>query len=265
MPTLKEELKKLLGDKADDSAMSTFLELVTSNKTAFAEAETAGLLENKTKLLGQLDKLKKNQAPEDYDADGYTQYVKDKEEFEKKQKELEDKGLEDKGQWEALKQQLIEGNNTKISDLTTEKDSIITILQGALDHELIENASIKAIEAEKGNSFFLLPHMKGQIQTVNEDGKFSVQVIKDGEPRMDDEGKPFTVGQLVAEMKANDRFAPAFPNIDSGSDKDVNVNGVKGGVNPWKKDTRNVTLQARINRENPTLAKEYKKAAGIVE
>ena len=52
--------------------------------------------------------------------------------------------------------------------------------------------------------------------------------------------------------------------MNSGSGGDVNA-GQGGGkvVNPWKPESKNITEQARLNKENPTLAAQLKKAAGV--
>ena len=137
-----------------------------------------------------------------------------------------------------------------------------------MDKSLIDNVSLKAIEKEEGNSFFLLPHMKNQTKTFQaEDGSYEVQVVdKEGTQRFaDDATTPFTVADLVAEMKANETYAPAFPNANAGGGGNPNAGGGggNGGINPWKKDTKNITAQAKLNKDNPTLAAQFKKAAGV--
>ena len=260
------QMKKLMPN-ATDAEVQAALDAVLADTKTQIETETSGLLANKTKLLTQMDKLKNNQIPDGYDAEGYATYTKEKGEFAKKQKDLADAELEGKGQWEALKLQLNETHTVAINKLTEDSTSEIDSLRKALDKELIENNAIKAIETEKGNSLFLLPHMRGQMKTVKDEatGAYSVQVLdKEGNQRFgDDATTPFTVKDLVAEFKANDIYGPAFPNLNSGGG-DPNVNG-KGGAttNPWKADTKNITEQARLTKENPTLATQLKKAAGV--
>jgi len=242
-----DEMKALMGEGATDDQIS--------------------LLENKTKLLTQMDKLKKNQVPEGFDVEGYETYNKDKVEFAKKQKELADLELEGKGQWEALKLQLNETHNTALATLTAESQAEIGSLRTALDKELIENTLVKEINSEKGNALFLLPHMKNSVKTVlGEDNKYSLQVVdEEGKQRFaDDATTPFTPADLVAEFKANTKYGLAFPELNAGSGGNPDTGGKGGnGVNPWKAETKNVTEQARINRENPTLATQLKKAAGV--
>lgn len=261
------ELKKIMPEGATDDQINAQLKIINDEAQALVDEKTNGLLTNKEKLLTQMTKLKENQIPEGFDAEGYAKYNSDKEEFDKKKKELEDQELEGKGQWEALKLKLIETNTASINTLKDESGATITNLQKALDKELIENASIKAIEKEKGNSLFLLPHMRGNMKTVMaEDGSYSVQITDgEGKPRFaDDATTPFTVSDMVAELKANTDFAPAFPTQNGGGGGAPNGGGQgNSGVNPWKADSKNVTEQARINKENPTLAAQYKKAAGV--
>jgi len=260
-------MKKLMGEGATDIQIQAALDAFNEEAKKLVDAETSGLKTNKTKLLDQMDKLKKNQIPDGFDKDGYAVYLTEKEDFAKKQKELADAELEGKGQWEALKIQLNTAHKTALDKVTSDSATEITGLRKALDRELIENKLIKAVEFEKGNSLFLLPHMKGQVITVRgEDGSYSEQVVdKKGNPRFqDDATTPFAVKDLVAEFKADPQFAPAFPDMNNGSGGDVNTGG-KGGsnVNPWKAETKNITEQARVTRENPALAAQFKKAAGV--
>ena len=253
---------------ASDDVLTANLKAINDDAQSMVDTEVAGLKENKTKLLTQMDKLKGNQAPEGYDDEAYKLYTKEKEEFDKKKKELDDQELEGKGQWEALKLKLNDTHSAALSELTTGKDTEISGLKTALDKVLIDNASRTAIEKEKGNSLFLLPHMKGQIETfVGEDGNYGVQVINsDGTPRLkDDATTAFGIADLVAEMKANDSFAAAFPELNAGGGGKPNGGGGGGGsgVNPWKSDSRNITAQAKLNKENPVLAAQFKKAAGV--
>ena len=259
--TLEEIIRKTLGENATDESVAALV----AAAQAQTDTEVAGLKTNQTKNLDQISKLKGNQLPDGFDLDAYTAFTKEKEEFAKKQKELGDKELADQGQWTALKDQLVTANQTAITTLTGEKDAEISVLRTALDGELIENALSKAITIEKGNAFFLMPHLKNQVQTVLQDGKFATHVVNpQGEQRMNDDGKPFGIADLVAEAKANETFALAFPDLNSGSGKGPNA-GSGGGstVNPWKSDTKNITEQARLNRENPTLAQQMKKSAGV--
>lgn len=263
--SIKEILSAQIGDSLDAESLNKIIDAAEVESKKLISQEVKGLKDNQTKMLEQMSNLKTNQLPEGFDKEGFDKYLVDKVEFDKKQTELEEKRLQDEGQWEHLKGQLLDKNKTDIEALQTEKDLEIKGLRTALDKELIENTAIKAIEKEKGNSFFLLPHMKQQIQTVLKDGQYSVNVLDpEGNPRTNDEGKPFSVADLVAEMKSNDVFAPAFPSQNSGSGNPPNGGSGGGNVtNPWKSDTKNITEQAKMTKENPVLAAQMKKAAGV--
>jgi len=143
-----EQMKKLMPDATDDQIKAAVEAVMAEQKTAI-ETETNGLVTNKTKLLDQMDKLKKNQLPEGYDAEGYQKFVTESDELAKKQKELADAELEGKGQWDALKMQLNESHKTALNTANETSTATISGLQTALDKELIENNAIKAIETEK--------------------------------------------------------------------------------------------------------------------
>jgi len=261
------ELKKLMPDASKEVIAAT-LEAINTDAQTQIDAEVDGLKKNQTKNLDQIKALKGNQAPEGYDPDAYKEYVKNKDDLAIKQKELDDAALEGKGQWDALKIQLNDTNATKLAEQATGYDTKISGLEGALRKELVENAAIKAIEAEQGNSLFLLPHMTDSIKMVaNEAGEYGIQVIdKEGNARLkDDATTAFGVNDLVAELKANDKYRAAFPEMNAGGGGNPNPGGDKGGkgINPWKAETKNITAQAKINKENPVLAEQFKKAAGL--
>lgn len=262
-----EQLRKMMPEGMSDDDLKAKLVVINDDAKAMAEAETKGLKENKDKLLSQLTKLKENQIPDGFDPEGYKKYLEDKDAIEAKKKELEDAELEGKGQWEALKLKLVEKHNKEFETLKGETGTEIGSLKKALDSELIENHLVKEIIAEGGNPLFLLPHMKPMVETVKgEDGKFSLQIVgEDGKPLMsEDQTKPFSTKDLVAKFKSDELYSPAFPGMNNGGGGNPNAGGNGGGAtNPWKADTKNITEQARINKENPALAAQMKKSAGI--
>ena len=262
--SIRDILIKQLGDSVDKTTLDALVTAAEAEAKTTLDTEVKGLKTNQTKALEQIANLKKNQMPEGFDQTEFETFKTEKQKFEAEQTKLEEKRLQDEGQWESLKTQLLDKNKLNVDTITTEKNSEIELLRTALDKELIENASIKAIEDEKGNSFFLLPHMKQNIRTTIGDNGFNVQVLDhEGNVRMDDEGKPFSVKQLVAEMKSNDKFAPAFPNLNNGSGNPPNASGGGGGMNPWAAKTKNITQQAKMMKENPVLAQQMKKSAGV--
>ena len=254
--------KEMFGDKITDEQLASLVEASTED----TDAAVAGLKTNQAKNLDQIAKLKSNQVPDGFDQDAFDTFLKEKDDFAQKQKELDEKKLEDEGQWVALKDKMAASHKAALDTLNSENSAEISALRTALDKELIENSLNKAIDKEKGNAFFLMPHLKSQVKTVSVDGQFETHVVDaKGEQRITDEGKAFTISDLVAEAKANDMFAPAFPDFNSGSGKPAGQGGGQGakGTNPWKAETRNITEQAKMNKENPVLAAQMKKAAGV--
>lgn len=61
----------------------------------------------------------------------------------------------------------------------------------------------------------------------------------------------------AVEAGVNERLKSGAPGGGAGS------KGGSGQVNPWKKETFNLTEQGRITRDNPELAKQLKAAAGV--
>lgn len=106
------------------------------------------------------------------------------------------------------------------------------------------------------------------VQTREVNGNYVVEVLDEkGTPRIKDHhGTPFTVADLLTEIK---EAKPALFKADDkrgigmqpsgGSPK-----GNSGVVNPWSKETRNVTQQMMLTRTQPDLAKRLKAEAGVV-
>lgn len=86
-------------------------------------------------------------------------------------------------------------------------------------------------------------------------------------PEIDGDGKATIDGKPLAD------FVSAWAKSETGKAFVINGNsggGAGGGggsgdgaPNPWKKETRNLTEQGRLTRENPELAKRFKAEAGI--
>ena len=75
----------------------------------------------------------------------------------------------------------------------------------------IDSAVISALNEMKGNVNLLLPHVKGLMRLVEEDGQFVARVVDEtGTVRVNGEGKPITAKELVSEMRDQDSFAAAF-------------------------------------------------------
>jgi hypothetical protein len=96
-----------------------------------------------------------------------------------------------------------------------EKDDLV----GALSDHLISRSAVSALAALKARSHeLLLPHVERQCKVVKgDDGKYSVRVLDtQGDFRTNSAGGWMGVEELVAEMKANPVFAPAFESDQKG-------------------------------------------------
>jgi len=82
----------------------------------------------------------------------------------------------------------------------------------ALEQHLIDAQATAAIAEAKGVPQLLLPHVKGRVKVLEQDGKFSVQVLDAaGNPMVADAaGTPATFKHLIESFKADPVFGRAF-------------------------------------------------------
>ena len=126
-------------------------------------------------------------------------------------KELENKQEEDKakkaGEWDKLRVQMTDKHNEELGKRDTREASLLT----ALERKTIDADAVAALNEFKGNVTLLLPHVKGHVQMVEEEGAFVARVVDDaGNPRVNGEGKFLTVRELVSEMRDQETYAKAF-------------------------------------------------------
>lgn len=136
-------------------------------------------------------------------------------EAEKAQRE----GLKAKGDWETREKQL---TDRLAADLAAREKKFQADLESAtareqklrasIDRYLIQAEATAALAQHGGIPELLLPHVIGQIKVLEEGDQFVARVVdKDGTPRIADvKGTPFSIANLVAEMRENPIFAPAF-------------------------------------------------------
>lgn len=232
------------------------------------ESQKAGVVTKNQELLDKLNEAKKNVIPDNFDIDGYNNYTQNKEQIESDKLKLEEDKLIATENWDKLKNDMNNSHEAAIKKLTKDNNVIIKGLRSSLDSELIENVALKEIEKVDGSQVLLMPHIKNNIQTFQDNaGKYQTKVVDSiGKDRMNTEtGNPMTVGELVSEFQANEQFAGAFPLQNKGSnttiviDSGTNYNATN---NPFDKkgDSYSLTEQAKLNKVNPTLAKTLKEA-----
>lgn len=132
---------------------------------------------------------------------------------------------------EAVKGKIEEAGKSKNDDVNRQVDKIkqelaqahvqekegyekrIEALRGQLYSHLVESNAVKALsEAGAIDPDLILPMLKQHVLVSEEDGEFRVSVVDDsGDPRYSGAtGGPMTIKELVAEMKANEKYGPLF-------------------------------------------------------
>jgi hypothetical protein len=87
------------------------------------------------------------------------------------------------------------------------KDDELARTRGRLETVLRDREAATAIAEAKGRAKLLLPHITAQTRVVDD----AVRVVgADGQVRYNPQGLPMTVAELVAEMRADEAFGPAF-------------------------------------------------------
>jgi hypothetical protein len=195
--------------------------------------ETAG-------LKSALDKERKAKADFEKALKGFEGIdpAKAKELMEQAEKIEADK-LKSKGDWETREKQLKEQLAADLSkrethfqtELKTREDRIGK-LQSSLEKSLIEAQATAAIASAKGSPELLLPHVMRSVKVIEENGEFVARVLDAaGQPRIANvKGDPFTIANLVEEMKANAVFGRAFEASGAGGSGAGQGGGSGGGA-----------------------------------
>ena len=120
---------------------------------------------------------------------------------------------------EAAKQAMAEGHAQELQKHAQRNEG----LQGQLYKLLVENAATSAIAEAKGIPKLLMPFVQNQVNVVEEDGEFKVQVVDDKkEVRYGMTGSPMTIKELITEMKSQEEYGRLFESETPGG----------GGMNP---------------------------------
>lgn len=181
----------------------------------------------------------------------------------KKAEEEELKRKQDKGEYDSIIAQLKESN---AKELQTKDDSLKS-MQTTLESYLIDAEAMRVLTECGGNTTLLLPHVKHFTKVVNVDGKYETRVIgEDGQPRVNAKGAYLTIKDLVEEMKQKEAFQCAF-SAEGHSGGGAQGSGATGGggtvINPFKKETWNLTEQYMLIKNSPSKAVALAKEAGV--
>ena len=127
--------------------------------------------------------------------------------FEELQNELA-KGGDAKLNLEKVKQEMAQAHSKELEA----KDKRSEALQNQLYTLLVENTATSAIVDAKGSPDLLMPFITNQVKVVEEDGKQKVFVVdQQKDIRYSGvTGNPMTIVELVAEMKANEKYGRLF-------------------------------------------------------
>lgn len=184
-------------------------------------------------------------------------------------KASEQKKLEEKGEFEKLRQQMKEQFDKDLQ-AERERQAALEADKKALEYELnntmVENQVTAAAAAAKAiNTKVVEMIAKQSLKVKVEDGRKIVEVVDaKGDVRFDIRtGKPLTVTQLLEEMKQSEEYAHLFAGAKVGGGSGSTTFNGQRIENPWKKETLNLTMQGKIVRDNPELAKRLKAEAGV--
>lgn len=125
-------------------------------------------------------------------------------------KKAEEERAKQAGQWENWKAQMQTQFDTEKSALQKQ----IEALKSSLHQEMVGARATAAIAEAKGVPALLLPHIGADV--VEEDGKPTVRIVKDGKVRYGKSGEPMTIAERIAEMREDEVFGRAFEPVSPG-------------------------------------------------
>lgn len=194
--------------------------------------EVGGLkkaLETERRQKAEAEKQLKNYSG--VDVERYQQLIAEREEIEAKQ-------AQKAGDWQTREEQLKKQLQADLGKYkgqyeaeVQERDAKLAMMQNALERSLIEAQATAAISELRGTPALLLPHVMQRVKIFEEDGDYNVKVLdSQGQPRIADvKGTPFTIKNLIEEMRNDPIFGRAFE--ASGAGGSGAQNGNKAGGN----------------------------------
>lgn len=140
--------------------------------------------------------------------------------------------------------------------------------RNAARNYFLDSEITRAVTEAKGVPELLGHVVRGQLDVQRtDDGRFNLRVLgPDGQPRIkDSQGNPYALSDLVADLKQDPKYGRAFEASGAAGSGATGSSGNRGGgaANPFKADSRNVTEQMRLAKENPAEAKRLAAEAGV--
>lgn len=136
------------------------------------------------------------------------------------------------------------------------KDERLTLVEGALKRKSIDDGLTQAL-VDAGIDPKHLKLVKGylapRVKIEEEDGEFSAVVDTEINPHM-------PLGEFIKSWAGTDEGKEYIAKPTGGGAQGSDSR--KGEVNPWAKETSNLTQQGQIVSTNPTQARRLMKAAG---
>lgn len=173
------------------------------------EERTAGLKANRDELAKEAKTAKAKLAAYDgLDPEEHKRLKAAAEEAERKKAEAQ-------GDYKALEKQLTEKYEGLLAAVRTEKAEILS----AMESHLIDAAAVAELAKHTNSPRLLLPHVKGVMKVVKEDGQYQARIIDPltGAVRIGggQGASPMTLPELIESMKRDNDFADAFKGTGS--------------------------------------------------
>ena len=236
--------------KVLQDAIAKAMEGVEAKKTQLL-GETKEEREKRRNTEAELEKLKSS--IDGVDLDKYKTLIANEEAEEQRK-------AEEKGEFEKLTVAMREKH---LADMEKERQEAgrykDLAFRGSASSE-ISNALI----AEKGSPELLDAVVRGRTQVIEENGMLkTIGLNEDGSPMMTEDGKHGTPLDVVKHLKTIPAYQRAFDAHQMGGSGSRSSVAGYTGANPFKAETRNLTEQMKILREQPALAQTLKAEAGL--
>lgn len=185
-----------------------------------------------------------------------------KTESESKAEEARRKKAEEEGDFQTL----IKEANEKHKKAKGEWETREKTLMDSMSRTFVRAEVAPFLSKRKGSFKILGPEIARRTKLVETDdpsNPFEIEYLtEDGKPLLTEDGDRGGPEELIEALFNDEDWGLGFEGHAGFGGGARNDGGSRGpAANPWAPETRNLTLQMKITRENPALAKELKAAA----